>query len=81
AEKPDTLVVPSESIFSRGGKDYVYVLRDGNLEMVRVTAGAYSNRMIEILEANIAEGELIVENPPLDILANFGMGQGNPFRD
>ncbi|MCK9245993.1 MAG: efflux RND transporter periplasmic adaptor subunit [Anaerolineaceae bacterium] len=80
-EKPDALVVYSQSVFSRNGIDYVYVLRDGNLEMVRVTVGAYSNRMVEILETDIAEGELIVENPPLDILSSFGMGQGNPFRD
>ena len=75
AEKPNTLVVPSESIFSRDGLNYVYVLRDGELEMVQVTVGSYSNQLIEVLETDIAEGELIVINPPIDILSNFGMGQ------
>ncbi len=75
AEKPNTLVVPSESIFSRDGLNYVYVLRDGELEMVQVTVGSYSNQLIEVLETDIAEGELIVINPPIDIISNFGMGQ------
>jgi len=75
SEKPNTLVIPSESIFSRDGLSYVYVLRDGNLEMVRIKVGAYSNQLIEVLEADIAEGELIVINPPIDIISNFGMGQ------
>lgn len=75
AEKPNTLVIPAESIFSRDGLDYVYVLRDGNPEMVQVTVGAYSNRLIEVLEADIAEGELIVINPPIDTISNFGIGQ------
>jgi len=75
AEKPNTLVIPSESIFSRDGLNYVYVLRDGKLDMVQVTVGAYSNQLIEVLETEIAEGELIVINPPIDIISNFGMGQ------
>ena len=75
AEKPNTLVIPSESIFSRDGLNYVYVLRDGNLEMTQVKVGAYSNQLIEVLETDIAEGELIVINPPIDIISNFGMGR------
>lgn len=75
AEKPNTLVIPSESIFSRDGLNYVYVLRDGNLEMAQVKVGAYSNQLIEVLETDIAEGELIVINPPIDIISNFGMGR------
>ncbi len=77
AEKPDTLVIPSDSIFSRNGVDYVYVLRNSNPEMVQVTVGAYSNQLIEVLDAKIAEGELIVINPPIDIISNFGMGRGS----
>jgi multidrug efflux pump subunit AcrA (membrane-fusion protein) len=78
AEKPNTLVIPSQSIFSRDGLNYVYVLRDGQLEMVQVTVGAYSNQSIEVLKTEIAEGELIVINPPIDIISNFGMGQRMP---
>lgn len=75
AEKPDTLVIPSESVFSRDGLNYVYVLRDGKPEMVQVKIGAYSNQLIEVVQTDIAEGELIVINPPIDILSNFSMGR------
>ncbi len=30
--------------------------------------GAYSNRMVELTEADIEEGELIVLNPPVSLL-------------
>jgi hypothetical protein len=46
--------------------------------MVQVTVGAYSNQSIEVLKTEIAEGELIVINPPIDIISNFGMGQRMP---
>lgn len=78
AEKPNTLVIPTESIFTRDGLDYVYVLRNGNLEMEQVTIGAYSNQLIEVLATDIAEGESIVINPPIDILSNFRMGRRMP---
>ena len=77
SEKPDTLVIPTESIFSRDGVNYVYVLRGGNPEMEQVTVGAYSNKLIEVLQTDIAEGELIVINPPIDIISNFSMGAGS----
>ncbi len=79
-EKPGALVIPADSIFSRDGLDYVYVLRNGNPEMVQVTVGAYSNQLIEVLGTTIAEGELIVVNPPIDLLSSFRMGPGSRFR-
>ncbi|NLE84455.1 MAG: efflux RND transporter periplasmic adaptor subunit [Chloroflexi bacterium] len=77
SEKPDALVIPTDSIFSRDGLNYVYVLRNGNPEMEQVTVGAYSNRLIEVLNTDIAEGELIVITPPIDIISNFGMVPGS----
>ena len=67
-EKPNVLVVASEAVFSRDGQDYVYVLRDNVLVSVPVKVGAYSNRMVELTEADIEEGELIVLNPPVSFL-------------
>ena len=77
SEKPDALVIPTDSIFSRDGLNYVYVLRNGSPEMEQVTVGAYSNRLIEVLNTEITEGELIVINPPIDIISNFGMVPGS----
>lgn len=71
-EKPNVLVVASEAVFSRDGQDYVYVLRDNVLVSVPVKVGAYSNRMVELTEADISEGELIVLNPPVSLFDRFG---------
>ncbi len=73
-EKPNVLVVASEAVFSRDGQDYVYVLRDNALVSVPVKVGAYSNRMVELTEADIEEGELIVLNPPVSLFDRFGPG-------
>ncbi len=73
-EKPNVLVVASEAVFSKDGQDYVYVLRDNVLVSVPVKVGAYSNRMVELIEADIAEGELIVLNPPMSFFDRFGPG-------
>ena len=71
SEKPNVLVVPAEAVFSRDGKQYVYVLRNGEPEMVEVTVGSYSSKQAEILETTIAEGEAIVINPPNDLLSQI----------
>jgi HlyD family secretion protein len=73
-EKPNVLVVASEAVFSKDGQDYVYVLRDNVLVSVPVKVGAYSNRMVELTEADIEEGELIVLNPPVSLFDRFGPG-------
>ena len=75
AEKTDAYVVPTTSTFTRDGQDYVYVLRGGVPEMVEVTLGSYSNQQIEVIDADIDDGELIVVNPPNDIISNFGFAQ------
>ncbi len=75
AEKTDAYVVPTTSTFTRDGQDYVYVLREGVPEMVEVTLGSYSNQQIEVIDADIDDGELIVVNPPNDIISNFGFAQ------
>lgn len=70
-EKPNTYTVPAESIVSRNGDYYVYVLRDGNPVEVEVTIGAYSSRKIEVLEADIQDGELILQSPPSSLMDSF----------
>ena len=78
SEKPNALTVPSEAVVSREGQNYVFVLRDGQPEEVLVKTGSYSNRSIELLQAEIEEGELIILNPPTSIFSNFGPGRMRP---
>lgn len=73
--RENTYVVPAESVFTRGGKTYVYVRRDAKPEMVEVKIGAYSSQSIEILEADINDGEAIYISPPVSLIENF-MGMG-----
>lgn len=73
-EKPDVFVVPSEAVTTNDGLDVVYVLRDGVPVMEEVKIGSYSNNEVEILAADIEEGELIVLNPPSSILDSIPSG-------
>ena len=70
-EKPNTYTVPAESIVSRNGDYFVYVLRDGKPVEIEVKIGAYSSRKIEVLEADIQDGELILQSPPVSLMDSF----------
>jgi hypothetical protein len=41
---------------------------------VEVTVGAFSDNQIEVLSADITEGELIVINPPTSVLSRLDDG-------
>lgn len=75
--KENVYVVPAESVFSREGKTYVYVRRDGRPVMVAVRIGAYSNRLVEILQGDIKDGEPVYLSPPVNMIENF-MNMGRP---
>ena len=70
-EKPNTYTVPAESIVSRNGSYYVYVLRDGTPVEVEITIGAYSSRKVEVLQADINDGEQILLSPPASLMDYF----------
>lgn len=70
-EKPNTYTVPAESIVSRNGNYYVYVLRNGNPVEVEVKIGAYSSRKIEIVQADIQDGESVLLSPPISLMDTF----------
>jgi RND family efflux transporter MFP subunit len=68
-EKSDVFVIPNAALTTVDGKDTVYVMRNGIPVAVDVVVGAYSDNSIEIVEADIEEGEIIVINPPISILS------------
>lgn len=70
-EKPNTYTVPAESVVSRNGNYYVYVLRDSIPVEVEVKIGAYSSRKIEVLQADIQDGESILLSPPVSLMDAF----------
>jgi HlyD family secretion protein len=73
-EKNDVFIIPIDALTTLEGVDTVYVMRNNVPVAVEVTVGVFSNDEIEILSADIAEGELIVINPPTSVLGRFGDG-------
>jgi HlyD family secretion protein len=73
-EKEDVFVIPNDAIVSLNGQDHVYVRRGGEYLSVPVILGSYSDFYSEVIEADIAEGELIVLNPPAEITGAMPFG-------
>ena len=60
----DTLLVPNRAVRVLEGQRVVYVLKNGKPEAVKITLGASSDTMSQLLEGDIQPGDLIVLNPP-----------------
>jgi len=74
-EKKDGIfIIPIDALTTLEGVDTVYVMRNNVMVPVEVSVGAFSNDQIEVISADIAEGELIVINPPTSVLSRFGDG-------
>jgi HlyD family secretion protein len=60
----------------KNGQRVVYILKPGELvpNAVDITIGSTSDLQSEVIEGNIKEGDIIVLNPPTDM-----MPQGGPF--
>lgn len=52
------LTVPIEALFSEGGKDYVYVVKNDKLVKTNITAGTTTDTSVEILDG-ITEGQTV----------------------
>ncbi len=60
----DVLLVPNRAVRLVGGKRVVYVLRNGVPTPVEITLGATSDSFSEVIDGDLAAGDLIVLNPP-----------------
>ncbi len=82
SEIENVLIVPNRAVRLKDGERVVYILPSGQLvpKAVNVTIGAISDLQSEVV-AGVKEGDVIVLNPPSDLLsgANSGMGGGPPF--
>jgi HlyD family secretion protein len=67
----NALLVPNRAVRVRDGERVVYVLRDDIPVPVPVRLGVSSETDSQVLEGDLAEGDLIVLNPPTE-LADFG---------
>ena len=79
SEIKDALIVPNRAIRLRNGQRVVYLLKDNRLEAVEVVVGASSDTHSEIVKGNVAEGDLVVLNPPPALLQLQTNGAMPPF--
>lgn len=68
----DVLLVPNRAVRIMDGKRVVYTLENGTLTPVTVTLGASSELESQILDGDLAEGDLVVTNPPAFQSGQFG---------
>lgn len=68
-ELEQVLLVPNRAVRLRNGQRVVYVLRTGQLETVPIVLGASSDSDSQVLEGDLAEGDRVVLNPPLEFEA------------
>jgi len=73
SEVNDVLIVPNRAIRRENGSYIVYVMRDGVASKVTVEIGASSDTSTQILSGDVAEGDLVILNPPFEIPTNAGM--------
>jgi HlyD family secretion protein len=77
-ELKDILLVPNRAVRVVDGQRVVYILRNGVPEMVEIRLGSSSDAYSEVLEGDLAVGDLIVLNPPTTMGPGGPMGGGRP---
>jgi hypothetical protein len=59
-EAVDAVTVPAAAVFSTGGRDTVWVVRDGRAEQVAVQLGVQGQEQVQIVSGVQAGQELVV---------------------
>jgi HlyD family secretion protein len=77
----NVLLVPSRAVRLVNNQLVVYVLINGQPQAVNVTLGASSDTMSEVVSGNLKAGDIIILNPPSNLLTrpsgnNSGSGGG-----
>lgn len=68
SEIEDILYVPNRAVRLMENQRVVFLLKDGELVEVPVEFGASSDITSEVISGDIAEGDLIVLNPPMEFI-------------
>lgn len=71
-EIKDVLIVPNRAIRLNNGQRIIYILKDGKLTEVNITAGSSSDTQTEVIAGDLSEGDLVVLNPPTIFQTNGG---------
>lgn len=73
-EIEDALLVPNRAVRVNDGQRIVYVNRNGIPVQVPIELGASSDLSSEVVGGDLAEGDLIILNPPTDLSPGDGPG-------
>lgn len=71
-ERKDVVMIPNRALRRSNGQQVVYLLRDGSPVMVPVTTGLSDEDNSELLEGDLRVGDVVVLNPPANILQSNG---------
>ncbi len=74
------LLVPNRAVRVVNGDRVVYVMRDGKMVAVPIVLGTSSETHSQVLEGELASGDLIVLNPPVVFEPANGPPGGNFFQ-
>ncbi len=72
SEIKDVLVIPNRAIRINNGQRIVYVLKEGQLVETEIKTGASSDTQSELVDGIVAEGDILVLNPPTVFQTNGG---------
>ncbi len=75
----DVLLVLNRAVRLVDGQRVVYVLRYGQPVEVKITLGASSDTVSEVVAGDLKEGDLIILNPPATTFGPGSDGDGGPF--
>jgi HlyD family secretion protein len=78
----NVLLVPSRAVRLVNNQLVVYVLENGQAKEVKVSLGASSDTMSEVVSSNLKIGDLIILNPPSNLFSRpsgNGAGGGGGF--
>jgi HlyD family secretion protein len=73
----DAMLVPNRAVRVVDGQRVVYVLRDGQMAAVPIVLGTSSETNSQVLEGELAVGDLIVLNPPVVLDPSSGPPGGS----
>jgi HlyD family secretion protein len=73
----DALLVPNRAVRVVDGERVVYVMRGGQMAAVPIVLGTSSETNSQVLEGDLAAGDLIVLNPPLVLDPSSGPPGGS----
>jgi HlyD family secretion protein len=68
----NVILIPNRAVRLVDGQRVVYLLKDGQPEMVEIELGSSSDLMSELLSGDVKVGDQVILNPP----TNFFMGPG-----